>query len=81
MNESMIRSNPWRDKAIRRPEEIDFENIPMGTLIAWMDDQKAIGVRVDEYSVLRAACHGNNWDNVRHLIFLYICIYVYMYIL
>ena len=69
----MIRLNPWRDKAIRRPEQIDFENIPLGTIISWMDDQKAIGVRIDEYAVLRAASHGNNWDNVSTAVFSWNC--------
>jgi hypothetical protein len=63
--EAMIRLNPWRDQAISHPKQIDIDATPLGTVIAWMDDQKALRVRVDEYTVLRAACNGNNWDKVR----------------
>ena len=60
----MIRLNPWRDKALSKPEQIDIDTVPIGTVIAWMDDEKAISVRVDEYTTLRAACFGNNWELV-----------------
>jgi hypothetical protein len=62
--EAMIKLNPWRDQAINHPSKIDLETVPLGTIISWMDDQKALRVRVDEYAILRAACNGNNWEKV-----------------
>lgn len=62
--EAMIKLNPWRDQAISRPEQIDIDACPIGTVIAWMDDDKAMSVRIDHYTTMRAAICGNNWDRV-----------------
>jgi hypothetical protein len=61
---SNIYCSAWRDQAISSYEEIDFENASIGTIVAWMDGDKASQLYIDEYHLMRAAICHNNWTRV-----------------
>jgi hypothetical protein len=61
---AFIKPNPWRDIALKDPSEIDLDITPIDSIIAWMDGEKAISLRIDEYARMKAAICGNNWELV-----------------
>lgn len=65
-HEAFIPVNPWRDIAVNRQEDIDLEKAPLGSIIAWLEDSKAIAILIDEYAQMRAAIAENNWGRVLH---------------
>mmetsp|Transcript_12987 Transcript_12987/g.19545 ORF Transcript_12987/g.19545 Transcript_12987/m.19545 type:complete len:495 (-) Transcript_12987:1786-3270(-) len=56
--------NPWRMQAINSYNQIDFDHAAIGTIIAWMDGNKASQLIINEYHLLRAAICNNDWDRV-----------------
>ena len=61
---AFIKPDPWRDMALKDPSEIDLDVTPIDSIIAWMDGEKAISLRIDEYARMKAAICGNNWELV-----------------
>ncbi len=67
--EAMIKLNPWRDQAVSKPGEIDLDATPLDTIIAWMDGDKAMSLKIDEYTEMRCAAVDNNWDRIlKHML-------------
>lgn len=56
--------NDWRDTALSRPEELDLEKTPVGSVIAWMDGLKAVEYEVTDYAVMRTAVTRGDWLHV-----------------
>jgi hypothetical protein len=52
----------WRDNAISRNEEIDFINLPLGTVIPFFDGIKVSSLTITHYVQVRAAICNNDWD-------------------
>ena len=65
-NPAFTKTNPLRDCAISDFHEIDLENTPIGSVIAFFDDSKAIEIHIDEYSLVKAAMLDNNWQRILH---------------
>jgi len=57
-------NSAWRMQAINSYNQIDFEHAAIGTIIAWMDGNKASQLVINEFHLLRAAICKNNWDRV-----------------
>jgi hypothetical protein len=65
-NPAFTKPNPLRDLAISDFHDIDLENTPIGSIIAFFDDSKAIEVHIDEYNLIKAAMLDNNWSRILH---------------
>jgi len=62
--EAFYAHNEWRAKAIRKYNEIDLDNIEMGTVIAWFDNYKATDLELSSFNVVRASFEISGWDGV-----------------
>lgn len=62
--EAFYAHNEWRSKAIRKYNEIDLDNIEMGTVIAWFDNYKATELELSSFNIVRASFEISGWDGV-----------------
>lgn len=60
--DAFIKHNPLREIAYSHPKEIELDKFPIGAIMAWFDGQKVIPHPLDDYTVMRAAIDGENWD-------------------
>ncbi len=56
--------NHWRNIAISRNEDFDFENSPLGSVISWLEGLNPIELKVTEMAQMRFAICNNNWARV-----------------
>ncbi len=56
--------NEWRNIAISRNEDFDFENSPLGSVISWLEGLNPIELKVTEMAQMRFAICNNNWARV-----------------
>ena len=61
-SDAFMKHNHLREIAYRHPKEIELDKFPIGTIMAWFDGQKVIPHTLDDYTVMRAAIDGENWD-------------------
>lgn len=71
VNPAFFVPNTWRKFAISKQEEIELDEFPMGSTIAWFDGIVAVELYIDEYAQMRAAIVGNNWSKVLYYMRLY----------
>jgi hypothetical protein len=53
---AFIKPNEWRDSALERPEDIDVDENPLGSVIAWMDGLQIKDLLISEYVIMVSAC-------------------------
>ena len=69
---AFYKPNPWRDKALIRPAEIDVvHTFPLGSVVPVMDELKDIQYKIDDYSIVRSAISNNDWKRVLYLMHLH----------
>jgi hypothetical protein len=56
--------NEWRNIAISKNEDFDWENADFGSVISWLEGLKPIELYVDEPALIRFAICYNNWARV-----------------
>lgn len=56
--------NPWRAVAVRSYKDIDLDEAPMGSIIAWFDAEKAVKLKLSPFNVIRVALENYGWEGV-----------------
>jgi hypothetical protein len=68
---AFLKPNPFRDSAVRTHQEIDLENAPIASIVAFLDDEKAIELVMTDYAVMRSASSGGDWRTILHYMHVY----------
>ena len=61
---AFLKPNAWRAAAFTRPDQIDVEKYPLGSVVPFMDELKDLEYIISDYALVRSAICNNDWKRV-----------------
>jgi len=65
--EAFYAENSWKQQAVKKFEDIDMDQTPVGSVIAWMDGEFASSLRMSPFNMIRTALTTEGWGGVLRL--------------